>query len=111
MCVGVVPGLLPFFLSRKLCLSTVTVSHMGDPTRRFLATFPRQDGRLVCGDVLLDDMLGVSPLRPLTRAAVSIVTLYRKLSINLRCDPHTMSVGDSQEFLDGYIARLTTHLG
>ncbi len=105
-----VPGLLPFLLSRQRCLSTVTVSNMGDPTRRFLATFPRQAGKLVCGDVVLEKMLGVSPLRPKTRAAISIVNFYRQLIINVRCDPHTMSLQDAQEFLNGYVNRLKSHL-
>ncbi|MEM8678260.1 MAG: hypothetical protein AAGF97_02790 [Planctomycetota bacterium] len=109
MLADTVPGLLSLLLSRKRCLSTVTLSNMGDPTRRFLATFPREDGKLVCGNVVLEKMLGVSPLRPMTRAAVSVVTFYRQLIINIRCDPHTMSVTDAQDFLDHYIRRLSTH--
>ncbi len=105
-----VPGLLPYLLSGKRCLSTVTVSHMGDPTRRFLATFPRKHGKLICGDVVLENMVGVSPLRPQTRAAVSIVTLYRELTINVRCDPHEMSLDDSRDFLELYINRLRGQL-
>lgn len=105
-----VPGLMPFLLSGRRCLSTVTVSHMGDPTRRFLATFPRVGGKLVCGDVVLEDMVGVSPLRPQTRAAVSIVTLYRQLAINVRLDPHVMSVEDAQAFVGMYAERLAGQL-
>ena len=84
---------------------------MGDPTRRFLATFPRQGGKLVAGNLVLDHMVGVSPLRPQTRAAVSIVSLYRELHINVRCDPHVMSTGDARAFLDLYGARLSWHIG
>ena len=105
-----VPGLVPFLLSGRRCLSTVTVSHMGDPTRRFLATFPRQGGKLLCGDVVLEDMVGVSPLRPQTRAAVSIVTLYRQLAINVRLDPHTMTLADTQAFVEMYAERLASQL-
>ena len=105
-----IPQLFPMLLSPARCLSTVTVSHMGDPTRRFLATFPRQGGKLVCGNVSLDNMLGVSPLRPQTRAAVSIVTLYRELTVNVRCDPHVMSLSDSKRFLQIYAERLAAYL-
>jgi NRPS condensation-like uncharacterized protein len=110
MVARLVPGLMPLLLSDRRCLCTATVSHMGDPTRRFLATFPRQGGKLLCGDVVLEDMVGVSPLRPQTRAAVSIVSLYRQLAINVRCDPHTMTLGDAQEFLDTLIRRLSARL-
>jgi NRPS condensation-like uncharacterized protein len=105
-----VPGLMPWLLSNNRCLSTAIVSHMGDPTRRFLATFPRENGKLVCGDVVLEDMIGVSPLRSRTRAAVSIVTLYRELAINVRCDPHSMALGDAHEFLDMLIDRLSARI-
>jgi hypothetical protein len=105
-----VPGLLPLLLSGRRCLSTVTLSNMGDPTRRFLASFPRKNGKLIAGNLTLEHMVGVSPLRPQTRAAVSIVTLYRDLHINVRCDPHVMSVGDAREFLDLYGSRLSWHI-
>ena len=110
MIAKLVPGLIPFLLSGRRCLSTVTVSHMGDPTRRFLATFPRVGGKLVSGDVVLEDMVGVSPLRPQTRAAVSIVTLYRQLAINVRLDPHTMTLDDTRAFVDMYVERLASQL-
>ena len=109
MLADTVPGLLGLLLSRNRCLSTVTLSNMGDPTRRFLATFPRERGKLVCGNVILENMMGVSPLRPLTRAAVSVVSFYRQLMVNIRCDPHTMSVADAQGFLNCYVRRLQTH--
>ena len=105
-----VPGLLPLLLSGRRCLSTVTLSNMGDPTRRFLATFPRRKGKVIAGNLTLEHMVGVSPLRPQTRAAVSVVTLYRELHINVRCDPHLMTVGDTRAFLDHYASRLTSHV-
>lgn len=105
-----VPGLLPYLLSGQRCLSTVTLSNMGDPTRRFLATFPRHKGKVVAGNLTLEHMLGVSPLRAMTRAAVSIVSLYRELFVNVRCDPHLMSVSDSRQLLDIYTSRLEAHL-
>jgi hypothetical protein len=105
-----VPGLLPYLLSGKRCLSTVTLSNMGDPTRRFLATFPRQKGKVVCGNLVLDHMQGVSPLRAMTRAAVSIVSLYKQMFINVRCDPHLMTLADSRQLLEIYTSRLEAHV-
>jgi hypothetical protein len=55
-------------------------------------------------------MLGVSPIRPLTRASVSIVTMYRELLINIRCDPHSMHVSHSRALLQMYADRLRQHL-
>ncbi|HEY6563377.1 MAG TPA: hypothetical protein VIY86_02675, partial [Pirellulaceae bacterium] len=110
MATDYVPGLLKFITSDRRCLATVTLSNMGDPTRRFAATFPRREGKLVCGNLVLQNMVGVSPLRPLTRAAVSIVTFCRKLQINVRCDGHVMGVPESRAFLRAYVGRLEQHL-
>ena len=105
-----IPGLMPFLLSAHRCLSTVTVSHMGESHATVLSDLPAVGGKLVCGDVILEDMIGVSPLRPQTRAAVSIVTLYRQLAINVRFDPHTMALADTKAFVDIYAERLASHL-
>ncbi len=104
------PWLVPRVLARDVCLSTVTVSHMGDPTKRFLATFPRRNGKLVCGNLVLEDMVGVSPMRRKTRASISIVSMYRKLGINVRCDPNTMTLGDAHEFLQMLVRRMSDRL-
>jgi hypothetical protein len=105
-----IPGLLRYLARRRRCLATAVFSNMGDPTRRFLATFPRQGGKLVCGNLVLEKMLGVSPIRPFTRIAVSIVTLYRELIINVRCDPLHISPDQARTFLDFYTQRLRSHI-
>ncbi len=105
-----VPGLLRYLTSARRCVATITVSNMGDPTRRFLATFPRRGGKLVCGNLTLQKMLGVSPMRPMTRASVSIVTFYRDLILNVRCDPNCMRVADARAFLATYVDCLNEHL-
>lgn len=105
-----VPGVLPLLLSRIRCLSTVIVSNPGDPTKRFLSRFPRENGRIVCGDVTLDGWQGVSPLRPHTHAAVCILGLYRELMINVRCDPNTMTADDTRKFLATYVQQVSRHI-
>ena len=62
------------------------------------------------GNLRLDKISGVPPLRPKTRGTVSIVTYCRELAINLRCDPQTMSTQDTRELLDIYVRRLSQHL-
>jgi NRPS condensation-like uncharacterized protein len=105
-----IPGLLPLLLSRTRCISTITVSNVGDPTKRFLATFPRKNGRIVCGDVTLERWQGVSPLRPHTHAAVCILSFYRELVINVRCDPNRMTNDDARKFLVAYVQQLLRHV-
>ncbi|MCA9264983.1 MAG: hypothetical protein KDA60_14085 [Planctomycetales bacterium] len=105
-----VPGLLKFLLNRRSCLATMTLSNVGDPTRRFLARFPRQQGKIVAGNLVLDRISGVPPLRPMMRGTVAIVTYCRELAINIRCDPQTITAEDARELLDAYAARLRSNL-
>ena len=105
-----VPGLIKFLLGRKRCLASVILSNVGDPSRRFLARFPREGGRVRCGNVRLERISGVPPLRPLSRATVSIVTYGREFAINVRCDPKTFTLDDANEFLELFASRLARHV-
>jgi hypothetical protein len=105
-----IPGLLGFLLNRERCLATVILSNVGDPSRRFLARFPRAGGRIVCGNLRLEHVSGVPPLRPGSRAAVSIVTYGRELAIHLRCDSRAMSREEARAFLGMFAERLRSHI-
>ncbi|MHB1033666.1 MAG: hypothetical protein ACYC35_27040 [Pirellulales bacterium] len=100
------PGLLRFLLSRNLCLATAILSNLADPSRRFTARFPRQAGRIVCGNLVLDRLTGVPPLRPKTRATFSVSQYDRRLTLGLRCDPHVFRMEDTAALLRLYEQRL-----
>jgi hypothetical protein len=100
------PRLLRFFLSRKACLATVVHSNVADPSRRFSATLPRVSGQVACGNLLLEEITGVPPLRVKTRATFSISQYNRRLAISLRCDPHLFRLEDTAALLDLYVERL-----
>ena len=103
-------GLLPLLLSVPRTLATAILSNAGDPSRRFTASFPRQAGRAVCGNLTLDEITGVPPIRPKTRATLSIFTYNRMLTLSLRCDPHLFTLDDTQEMLSMYVEKLRQHL-
>jgi hypothetical protein len=103
-------GVLPFLLRRNRCFATVTLSNVGDPSKRFLATFPRVGGRVVCGHVTLDGVTGVPPLRNQMRAGLAIFSYLRKLTICMRCDPKMFSMAASQDFLNEFFLGLRSHL-
>ena len=105
-----IPGLLRFLLNRDRCLATLILSNVGDPTRRFLARFPRERGKILCGNLRLERIAGVPPLRRHSRATVSIVTYGRELAVHMRCDSNTMSRADARAFLGMYAARLQSHI-
>ncbi len=105
-----IPGLMPVLLSYPFCMATAILSNVGDPSRRFTARFPRTGGRIVCGNLTLEDITGAPPLRHLSRAAISAFAYNRRLTLSVRCDPFRFSSGDSKEFLSLYVGRLRSRL-
>jgi hypothetical protein len=98
--------LLPYLASSNICLATAVLSNAGDPSRRFTAKFRRDAGRVVCGNLVLESITGVPPLRPKTRATFSISQYTRRLTVSLRCDPSCFAMKDTARLLNLYIERL-----
>jgi hypothetical protein len=93
-------GLTPWMLRRKRSLATLVLSNVGRALAR--CPLPRENGRLVCGNVVLDDIRGVPPIRPLTRAAILIGEYAGQRTISVRCDPHYFSAADTRSLLDTF---------
>lgn len=106
-----VRGLLPFLLSRNLCFATAVLTNIADPSRRFTATFARANRRVICGDMVLEGMTGVPPLRRNTRAVFSSSQYGDELTISLRCDPHYFRVDDARDMLEMYRLQLEHSAG
>lgn len=104
-------GLLPLALSSSYCMATAVLSNVGDPARRWTARLPRDNGRVVAGNLVMEDLTGVPPLRPNTRATVSAFTYRRGLTISLRCDPCRFRPEDTRELLTQYANRLRSSAG
>ena len=102
-----VRGLLPLLLTPRMCLATAVFSNVADPSRRFTARLPRAGGRIVAGNLVLDDVTGVPPLRPKTRATFSIFQYDRRLTVCLRCDPRSFDDRQTRELLDLYSVQLS----
>jgi len=60
----------------------------------------------VCGNLVLEQLTGSAPIRPLSREAICVVTYAYDTTLNLRCDPHCFSVEQSRQLLEDYVARL-----
>jgi len=102
------PGLLSFVLPTRWSLCTAVLSNVGDPSRRFIAKLPRKGGRVHAGNLVLEDITGVPPYRPRTRATVSIFQYDRRLTLCLRCDPQLYRMADSEQLLKLYADQLQT---
>lgn len=98
------PGVVPWFLRRNRSFATVVLSNLGRVLNR--APLPREGRKLVCGDVVLQRVTGVPPVRHLTRASMAVVTYAEETTFNLRCDPRLFSVEQTRQLLAGYVARL-----
>lgn len=101
-----VPGMLRLVTIGKRCLSTAVLSNVGDPSRRFTAKFPRVDGKVVAGNLVLEEITGVPPMRPGTRATFSVFNYLRKLTISVRGDPCFFRGEDTQALLDLFVEQL-----
>jgi hypothetical protein len=84
----------------------VVLSNTADPSRRFTGRFPRQAGRICCGNLVLEDITGIPPLRPKTRASFAISQYDRRLTLCLRCDPRHFRLSDTAELLQMYSQQL-----
>jgi len=104
----------PFWLKRLVAgrkrLATAILSNTGDPTKRFSVSFPSEGGLLKAGNLVLQDIVGVPPMRRGTHLTLSIFTYRRVLKICLRCDPNRFTRAQSQAFLDRYVASINALL-
>ena len=101
-----IPGAMKAFLSFKTVLSTLVLANVGDVRKRFSGRFPLHKGRWVAGNVLVEQIHGVAPVRPNTRASMSIGDYAGEISISLRTDGHVLHTEHSQEFLCEFVCRL-----
>lgn len=102
-----IPGALRLLLGLKSCFCTVVLANVGDIRRRFSGRFPLESGQWVAGDVVIEDIWGVAPVRPNTRAAVTIGEYGGQMTVHLRTDATVMTSADSEQFLAEFMTRLT----
>jgi hypothetical protein len=97
---------LPAMLAGERCFATAVLTNLGDPTHRFTARFPRRDGRVVAGELQVDEITGITPLRPLTRASFAVGTYAGDLGVCLWADPRSFTPGDARRLLSAYTQRI-----
>ncbi len=101
-----VPGLLSLLLWTKSCFGSIVLAYVGDVRRLFSGRLPQHHGKWVAGNVTIERIDGVAPLRPNTRAAMSIGTYAGEMIVNLRTDRAALSQADAVDFLAQFAARL-----
>ena len=101
---GGVNGMMDWFLNRKRTYATIVFSNLGRVLN--VKQLPRRQRRIVCGDVLLEQVSGVPPIRPLTRASIAVITYAEEVTLCLQCDSNYFERAQASELLQIYIARL-----
>lgn len=103
------PRLRHSIVSGASCRSSCVFSNLGIILSR--TPLPRRDGKLVIGDVLLDGVDFIAPLRPLTAAAVCVYTYAGRLSINLHFDPRSISKPQADRLLECFVGQIRQTAG
>lgn len=101
-----IPGLLSLVLRAKSCFGSVILAYVGDVRRLFSGRFPQHHGKWVAGNVTIERIDGVAPVRSNTRAAISIGTYAGEMILNLRTDRAALSQEDAADFLAQFAIRL-----
>lgn len=103
-----VPGLLPTAVRMSRQFATAVFSNLGDPQHRFRARLPEQDGRIVAGNLVVDAVYGVPPIRPGTRMSMMLSTYGGGLAVALNADPRWFDDAMIDSFLSLYRSHLET---
>jgi len=94
------PWLLRLVTRIPVCVSTVVVSNVGDPSRRMRSGVERVQGRDAPADLVIQRVRGVPPLRPRTRASIGVTTYAGELSLCCLCSAHPDPREGGRRFLD-----------
>ncbi len=103
-----IPQLRACVIRQKKCVSSCVFSNVGVVFNQMALL--RQDGKLKIGDVLLEDVDFVAPLRPMTAAAFCVCTYAGRLSINLHFDPRAISKSQAKSLLNSLDSKIRQSL-
>ena len=99
-----IPGLLRLVMrrTRNSCMSTTVLSHMGNLLNAIGSRLPQTDGRIQMGNLLVQDIAGIPPIRKGTTAAFSTMLINGRLSISIRCCPDRFSKCEASKLLTAF---------
>lgn len=105
-----IPGAMKCFLSHRSCASSLVLANVGEVRRRFRGRFPQSEGKWIAGNVVMERISGVSPVRPNTLVALAVAEYAGEVTISLKTDGTVLSREDSERFLDEFLARLLSQI-
>lgn len=102
-----IPGL--FRLSRRVQpdFATTVLTNVGEVRRLFENRFPLKKGRAVAGNVVIQSVDGVAPVRENTNIAMAFGTYGGELIMHVSRNTRLFSEADVDELLDALVNRIT----
>ncbi|MDZ7617330.1 MAG: condensation domain-containing protein, partial [Patescibacteria group bacterium] len=101
-----IPWLRHVFLASDPCLATVVLSNLGDYGRWFCDSLPRDGAFTRAGNLRVESILSLPPVRPNTHAAFCAASYGGIFRISLRRDPRCLSRADALELLALYVSQI-----
>ncbi|MDH3315003.1 MAG: condensation domain-containing protein [Betaproteobacteria bacterium] len=99
-----IPGGLKHNARRDKCTVSSIFSNMGTPGRR--CPLPKENGRYVAGDVILEQIDGVAPIRPYNFATFLATDYAHRLTMTLHYDPRPVGAVQADDLMATFVRRL-----
>lgn len=101
-----VPGAMQWMVAGNRCFATVVLTNLGNAARRFRSRFPRQCGKVVAGDVVVENLLGVPPVRPMTHATFAVSQYAGQLHVWMRVNPRLFTRCTAEQLLQCFVGQV-----
>lgn len=95
---SIVPGTIQRSVRRPVCRATSVVTNLGTPLERVKLPTDEQ-GRLMVGDLLVEDVELTVPLRPLTPLGFAVMRYGNRQKINLHFDSGLVPVDVAEQLM------------
>ncbi len=99
-----IPTALKKSVTRDECKTSVIFSSLGKSLRR--CGLPRESGRIRAGDIVLNDIYGIAPLRPYNCFTIFNLEYANRLRVNLHYDAEFVSPADAEELMNLFVLAL-----
>ena len=103
------PGGLRRMTRAKRCAATAVLTNLGPVLDR--CPLPYRDKQVVAGDVVLQSIDALAPLRPLTCAAAAVFLYAGRLHLTMHYDSRVITAADAAELTEEFTRRIRQSAG
>lgn len=99
--ISLAPGMLKRTSTQETCQGTMLITNLGEPLRRM--KLPREDGKLVVGNVILERFDLIPPIYKRTPVSIAVGRYADVTTLVMRFDPHVMNHSDAEELMNDLV--------